>query len=220
MILLSEAFVVGFVLLYVVDIALNKNSSIGPADATAMGEAERMDVDMAAARDARYVAAFEPEVHDLNGEGRGSMEVSSLMQQLEELDRAAQRSVAAEVESALESRLGDTACLIDEAGRARILDICDKVRTSCERISLAEKKFKLQMELQKTATGQQIWQQPIDAPSRSSGELAHLVQPRGKLPLSYWDWRIWTMARPTLWRFGDGANLYPDRETALTVFLD
>ena len=25
------------------------------------------------------------------------------------------------------------------------------------------------------------------------------------------------MARPTLWRFGDAANLYPDRETALTV---
>ena len=25
------------------------------------------------------------------------------------------------------------------------------------------------------------------------------------------------MARPTLWRFGDAANLYPDRETPLTV---
>ena len=65
----------------------------GPADATAMGEAERMDADMAAARDARYIAAFEPDVQDLNGEGRGSMEVVSLMQQLEELDQSAQRSV-------------------------------------------------------------------------------------------------------------------------------
>ena len=40
--------------------------------------------------------------------------------QLEELDQAAQRSVAAEVESALESRLGDGACLVDEAGRSRM----------------------------------------------------------------------------------------------------
>lgn len=184
-----------------------------------MGEAERMDSDITAARDARYIAAFEPEVQDLNGEGRGSMEVASLMQQLEELDRAAQRSVEAEVESALESRLGDAACLIDEAGRARILEICDKVRKSCVRIDEAGKKFYLQMELQRTATGQQAWQQPSEAPQRCSGELAHLVQPRGKAPLSYWDWQIWTMARPTLWRFGDGANLYPDRESALTAPL-
>ena len=198
---------------------LNLQTVEGPADATAMGEAERMDADMSAARDARYIAAFEPEVQDLSGDGRGSMEVVSLMQQLEELDRAAQRSVAAEVESALESRLGAAACLPDEAGRARILEICDKVRTSCARIDEAEKKFKLQMELQRTATGQQDWQKPVEAPPRSSGEVAHLVQPRGKVPLSYWDWRIWTMARPTLWRFGDGANLYPDRETPLTVIL-
>ena len=145
----------------------------GPADATAMGEAERMDADMSAARDARYIAAFEPEVQDLSADGRGSMEVVSLMQQFEELDRAAQRSVAAEVESALESRLGAAACLPDEAGRARILEICDKVRTSCARIDEAGKKFKLQMELQRTATGLQEWQQPAEAPLRSSGEVAH-----------------------------------------------
>ena len=47
--------------------------------------------------------------------------------------------------------------------------------------------------------------------------VAHLRQPRGSVPLSYWDWRIWTMARPTLWRFGDAANLFPDREVPLTV---
>ena len=35
--------------------------------------------------------------------------------------------------------------------------------------------------------------------------------------MSYWDWRIWTMARPTLWCFGDAANLYPDREEPLTL---
>ena len=158
-------------------------------------------------------------MQDLNGGNRGSMEVAALMQQLEELDQAAQRSVAAEVESAVESRLGDAACLVDEAGRARILEICDKVRKSCARIDDAEKKLRLQLELQKTATGQQEWQTAAtgDATSNSSGTLAHLQQPRSSTPLSYWDWRIWTMARPTLWRFGDAANLYPDRETPLTL---
>ena len=81
----------------------------GPEDATAAGEAERMDADVGAARDARYVAAFEPDLQDLNGGNAGSMEVASLMQQLEELDNAARRSVAAEVESSLESRMGDAA---------------------------------------------------------------------------------------------------------------
>ena len=184
----------------------------GPADATAAGEAERIDEDIGAARDAQYIAAFEPEVQDLNGGTRGSMEVAALM-------RAAQRSVAAEVESALESRMGEAACLIDKAGRARILEICDNVRKSCSRIDDAEKKLRLQFELQKTATGQQEWQRPIgeQAASSSSGEMAHLLHPRNSAPLSYWDWRIWTMARPTLWRFGDAANLYPDREVPLTV---
>ena len=76
-----------------------------------------------AARDARYVAAFEPDLQDLNGGSPGSMEVASLMQQLEELDNAARRSVAAEVESAVESRMADAAHGVDDAGRARILDM-------------------------------------------------------------------------------------------------
>jgi hypothetical protein len=191
----------------------------GPGEATASGEADRMDADVAAAREARYIAAFEPEVQDLNGGNRGSMEVAALMQQLEELDQAAQRSVAAEVESALESGLGEAACLGDEAGRTRILEICNKVRKSCARLDDSERKHKLQLELQKTATGQQEWQasSSVDNSSSSSGTIAHLQQPRSSAPLSYWDWRIWTMARPTLWRFGDAANLYPDRETSLTL---
>ena len=38
----------------------------GPADATAAGQEERMDADVAAARDARYIAAFEPKTKDFN----------------------------------------------------------------------------------------------------------------------------------------------------------
>jgi hypothetical protein len=198
----------------------------GPADATAMGEAERMDADLSAARDARCIAAFDPDAGDLNNQKSGAMQVASLMQQLEELDRAAQRSVAAEVESALESQLGQGACLVDEAGRARIFDICKKVRSSCARLDDAEKKGKLQLELQKTATGHQDWQrpngltdgrQPPQGAAPNALTVAHLQQPRGTTPLSLWDWRIWTMARPTLWRFGDAANLVPGRQTLLTL---
>ena len=52
-----------------------------------------------------------------------------------------------------------------------------------------EKKGKLQVELQKTATGQQEWQAPThaDAASISSGTIPHLRQPRSSTPLSYWD---------------------------------
>ena len=45
--------------------------------------------------------SVEPQAQDLNQEQAGAMEVVSLMRQLEELDRASQRSVAAEVESSL-----------------------------------------------------------------------------------------------------------------------
>lgn len=105
----------------------------GPGDATASGELDRMDSDIAAAREARCIAAFEPEAQDLNGGNRGAMEVAALIQQLEELNQAAQRSVAAEIESAVE------AGLVDDAGRARILEICEKVRKSCARLEDGER---------------------------------------------------------------------------------
>ena len=44
----------------------------------------------------------------------------------------------------------------------------------------------------------------------------HLVVARGKKPLSLWDWKIWTMARPRLWRYGDAGNLF-ERETPLAT---
>ncbi|CAK0796442.1 unnamed protein product, partial [Prorocentrum cordatum] len=183
----------------------------GPGDATAAGEEDRMDADIAAAREARYIAAFEPETQDLNTKHSGAMEVTALMQQLEELDHAAQRSVALEIESAAEARLGDGACLVDHAGRERILELCEKIHKKCA-------KTLRDGEARATPAGtpeDRDW--PTGAAASSSGTVPHLVQPRGAAPLSYWDWRIWTMARPHLWRFGDAANLYPDRETLLTL---
>ena len=44
----------------------------------------------------------------------------------------------------------------------------------------------------------------------------HLLVARGKKLLSLFDWKIWTMAKPRLWRFGDVANLY-DREEPLST---
>ena len=48
-----------------------------------------MDADVAAAREARYIAAFETDTKDLSGDNQGAMEVTALIQQLEELDQAA-----------------------------------------------------------------------------------------------------------------------------------
>ena len=44
----------------------------------------------------------------------------------------------------------------------------------------------------------------------------HLLVARGKKLLSLFDWKIWTMAKPRLWRFGDAANLF-DREEPLST---
>ena len=84
----------------------------GPGDATAAGAMEQADADVEAAKQARYISAFNPDDIPGASETAASLEVTALMQQLEDLDQAAQRSVAAEVESAVESG----ACLIDDAG--------------------------------------------------------------------------------------------------------
>ena len=75
--------------------------SSGPGEATAAGEQDRLDADVEAAKQTRYISAFELQVTDLNEQDNATTEVVSLLQQLEDLDNAAQRSVAAEVESAV-----------------------------------------------------------------------------------------------------------------------
>ena len=95
----------------------------GPADATAAGEADRADADLEAARQARVISALDPDVQDFN-ENDGSLQVASLMRQLEDLQNASRRSVAAELESALENGAG----LIDEAGRERTLQLCKDLK--------------------------------------------------------------------------------------------
>ena len=140
----------------------------GPGDATAAGEAERMDADVEAAKQARYISAFSPDDIPGASESSASLEVASLKHQLEELDSASARSVAAEVESAIEGG----ACLPDDAGRERILELCSKVRASVKKLSQPDRLRKLQAELQRAALGQG-WQttaavEPAPSPAADS----------------------------------------------------
>ena len=47
-------------------------------------------------------------------------------------------------------------------------------------------------------------------------QASHLLVARGKQPLSLWDWKIWTIAKPRLWRYGDAGNLF-GRDTNLST---
>ena len=119
---------------------------------------------------------------------------------------ATKRSIAVEVESAIEGG----ACLVDEAGRDRILEICRGIRQSATKLSHHQRQKKLQRELQKAALGQQDWQ----SEANDAQVLSELVCPRDAKPLSLWDWQVWSQARPTLWRYGDAGNLDPKRTDA------
>lgn len=175
----------------------------GPADATVAGESEHADQQLAAAEQARFVSAFHPD--DVPGAQHSSacLEVAALQHQLDEIQCASKRSIAAEVESALEGG----ACLVDEAGRERLLDMCSQLRSHAKRLSHPERAQKLQAELQKAALGHQVWQRPDGEPVT----VAELICPRNDQPLSLWDWSVWAQARPTLWRYGDAGNLDPRR---------
>ena len=61
--------------------------------------------------------------------------------------------------------------------------------------------------------GQQTWQESTALP----GTIPRLEVPRSSTPLSLWDWKVWSQARPTLWRYGDAGNLDPKRSVPLLV---
>ena len=114
----------------------------GPADATASGEAEKQDAELEAARQARYISAFEEHVRDLNGqEDDGTLEVVALINQLEALEKAAEKSVAAELETMLEA---GQCTLRDTVGRERILEMCKEIRRGCQRLDTPAMLAKLQ----------------------------------------------------------------------------
>ena len=228
----------------------------GPAESTEQAEAARNDADAYSSAENRYISALETEVRDFNTESEGTQEVVALLEQLKELENAAARSVAVEMESAAQ----DESTLIDHIGRKRILALCDEIRQQSQRVSSEEKRAQIEKELQDAVMGTSRWlhlkpQTPEGLTEREgctptstvgSGQeattssaraatsssdcasppanaaapevkLPHLYVARGKKLLSLWDWKIWTMFKPKLWRYGDACNLYPERETALST---
>ena len=180
----------------------------GPADATASGQAERQDVELEAARQARYISAFEEQVRDLNGqEDDGTLEVVALINQLEALEKAAEKSVAAELETMIE---GDNCSLRDTVGRERILEMCKEIRRGCQRLDTSTMLAKLQHGFTEATAGGSSQASAEERPG--DGSMPLLQVPRGRKPLSLWDWKVWPLAKPHLWRYGDASNLYYDED--------
>ncbi|CAK0887182.1 unnamed protein product [Prorocentrum cordatum] len=176
----------------------------GPADATAAGAQDMEDADVQACKESRYVSAFSEEDIPGAAASAGALEVTALIKQLEELDATAQRSVAKETEHAIESG----SALLDEAGRERVLQLCESVRNRAARLSRPERELRLQEDLARAALGEPV--RPRQA-GGAEATMANLEVTRGTAPLSLFDWKVRTQARPSLWRYGDAGHLDPKR---------
>ena len=179
----------------------------GPAQATAGNVSCQQD---------EVVFATEPEVKDFNDDETDvSSRVAIMLQKLEELEAAGARSVAVEMASLME----DDAVLLDHLGRRRIQKLCDEIQETCRKLSTQDMRRKLEVELRDAVMGKSRWLLPEEnttAEGPETYEAQHLLVARDKKPLSFFDWKIWSMANPRLWRYGDAANLF-DREEALST---
>ena len=162
------------------------------------------------------VFATEPEVKDFNDDETDvSSRVAIMLQKLEELEAAGARSVAVEMASLME----DDAVLLDHLGRKRIQKLCDEIQETCRKLSTQDMRRKLEVELRDAVMGKSRWLLPEEQPAAEgpeTHEAQHLLVARDKKPLSFFDWKIWSMAKPRLWRYGDASNLF-DREEPLST---
>ena len=184
----------------------------GPADATADHVQVQQD---------EAVFAMESQVKDFNEEKTDvSTKIVSLLEKIDALEAAGARSVSVE----LATLMGDDTTLVDHLGRQRILQLCDEVQETCRKLSAADARRKLELELRDAVMGKSRWLLPSESPQEELGQAdaesgcaaKHLFVARGKKPLSLFDWKIWTMAKPKLWRYGEAGNLF-DREEALST---
>jgi hypothetical protein len=184
----------------------------GPADATAEHVQVQQD---------ETVFALESEVKDFNEENTDvNTKIVSLLEKIDELESAGARSVSVE----LATLMGEDTTLVDHLGRQRILQLCDEVQETCRKLSAPDARRKLEMELRDAVMGKSRWllpsetsnEEPVQEDADSGRAAKHLLVARGKKPLSLFDWKIWTMAKPKLWRYGDAGNLF-DREEALST---
>ena len=147
-------------------------------------------------------------MRDLNGqEDDGTLEVVALINQLEALEKAAEKSVAAELETMLE---GDQCTLRDTVGRERILEMCKEIRRGRQRLDTPTMLAKLQHGFAEAATAAGGPTEGSAEARPADGSMPLLQVPRGRKPLSLWDWKVWPLAKPHLWRYGDASNLYYD----------
>ena len=187
----------------------------GPGTMRQEGPAQATDGHVSCSQD-EVVFATEPEVKDFNDDETDvSSRVAIMLQKLEELEAAGARSVAVEMASLME----DDAVLLDHLGRRRIQKLCDEIQETCRKLSTQDMRRKLEVELRDAVMGKSPWLLPEEnAPEEQSQtyEAQHLMVARDKKPLSLFDWKIWSMAKPRLWRYGDASNLF-DREEPLST---
>ena len=200
----------------------------GPGSMRQEGPAQATVGNISCSQD-ETVFAVEPEAKDFNeSQTDVASRVATMLQKLEELDNAGARSVAVEMASLVES----DAVLQDHLGRKRILQLCDEIQECCQKLSASEARTKLEGELRDAVMGRSWWSCPQEqqqasgegstatdpglSTSTGSHKAQHLFVGRDKKPLSLFDWKIWTMAKPRLWRYGDAANLF-ERDEALST---
>ena len=184
----------------------------GPAQATA---------DHCLVQQDETVFALESQVKDFNEDKTDvSSKIVSLLEKIDELEAAGARSVSVE----LATLMGEDTTLVDHLGRQRILQLCDEVQETCRKLSAADARRKLELELRDAVMGTSRWflpsetsgEDPVQEDADTGYAAKHLFVARGKKPLSLFDWKIWSMAKPKLWRYGDAGNLF-DREAPLST---
>ncbi|CAE7805362.1 unnamed protein product, partial [Symbiodinium sp. CCMP2592] len=186
-----------------------------PADATVLQQEAREDQELQRAVEEQGVLAMEPEVEDFNG-GKNNVArlVTTLLTKLEELQHAGNRAIALEMEGWVDWQ--ETG--LDHLGRARILKLCEEIHANCKTLSRSDMQRHLERELSHASQGRARWQLAEERREREAPDsAAHLMVGRGKKPLSLWDWKIWTMAKPRLWRYGDAGNLFDRDEYTVPV---
>ena len=143
----------------------------------------------------------------------------ALQSALQKAETQAGKVLANEL-SALAS--GASAEILDEAGRAQLLELCEDVVAKCSRVSEREERLKVQWRLQALLTNQpeaaheeahaDVKNDDEDAGSNVEAGAsatarparpARLRVPTSRQPLSWWDPRYWPSARPTDWCYGD-----------------
>ena len=175
-----------------------------------------------------------------------SMMLVGMLQKLEELEHAGARSVALEMESMVEEQrtlvdhlgrknilelcrqIHESCRQLSAAEQQRRLEqelrdaVMGKSRwLNAPELGVAQSNAEPEAEPVRDVADEVDSVMVVAEPEAADAEgddlqASHLLVARGKQPLSLWDWKIWTMAKPRLWRYGDAGNLF-GRDTNLST---